>query len=82
MIFLTAAHGEQEPINDQTCFTCHLTPDGQNKLLGYIHSKADARRQPGVMAAATIYQVVMGVLVLGGFAFFIRKLSTKPERRS
>jgi hypothetical protein len=72
------AHGEQEPINDQTCFTCHLTPDGQNKLLGYIHSKADARRQPGVMAAATIYQVVMGVLVLGGFAFFIRKLSIKP----
>jgi hypothetical protein len=72
-----AAHGEQEPINDQTCFTCHLTPDGKNKLLGYIHSKADTRRQPGVMAAATIYQVVMGVLVLGGFAFFIRKLSTK-----
>ncbi len=25
----SAAHGEQEPINDQTCFTCHLTPDGK-----------------------------------------------------
>lgn len=77
-----AAHGSKEPINDQTCFTCHLTPDGQNKLLGYIHSKADARHQPGVMAAATIYQVVMGVLVLGGFAFFIGKFSTRPKRRS
>ena len=72
-----AAHGESEPISDQTCFTCHVSLDGQNKLLGYIHSKADARRQPGVLAAATIYQVVMGVFVLGGFAFFIRKLSTK-----
>jgi hypothetical protein len=59
-----------------------VTVDGQNRLLGYIHSKADARRQPGVMAAATIYQVIMGVLMLGGFAFFIRKLSTKPKRRS
>jgi hypothetical protein len=77
-----AAHGSQEPIDDQTCFTCHVSPDGQNKLLGYIHSKADARRQPGVMAAATIYQVVMGVLVLGGFAFFIGKLSTRQKRRS
>jgi hypothetical protein len=77
-----AFHGEHEPTNDQTCFTCHVTLDGQNKLLGYIHSKADARRQPGVMAAATIYQVIMGVLVLGGFAFFIRKLSTSPKRRS
>jgi hypothetical protein len=52
--------------------------DGQNKLLGYIHSKADARGQPGVMAAASIYQVFLGILLLGGFAFFIRKLSKKP----
>ena len=75
------AHGEQETINDQTCFTCHVTLDGQNLLLGYIHSKADASRQPGVLAAATIYQIVMGFLVFGGFAFLIRKLSTKPLLR-
>jgi hypothetical protein len=72
-----AFHGEHEPISDQTCFTCHVTKDGQGKLLGYIHSKADDRRQPGVMTAATIYQVFMGVLILGGFAFFIRKITTK-----
>ena len=76
-----AAHGESDPISDQTCFKCHVSLDGQNKLLGYIHSKADARRQPGVMAAASIYQVFLGVLILGGFAFFIRKLSAKPKRR-
>ena len=76
------AHGRQEAINDQTCYTCHISLDGQNKLLGYIHSKADTRTQPGVMAAATIYQIIMGVLVLGGFAFFIGKLSKRPKRRS
>jgi hypothetical protein len=71
------AHGEQETINDQTCFICHITPDGQNLLLGYIHSKADTRHQPGVMVAASVYQVFLGVVVFGGFAFLIRKLSTK-----
>ena len=70
-----AAHGEQAPINDQDCFTCHVAPDGRSKLLGYIHTKADARRQPGVMAAAAIYQVIMVVLIVGGAAFYIRKLT-------
>ena len=76
------AHGEHEAINDQTCYTCHVTLDGQNILLGYIHSKADAGRQPGVMAAASIYQVFLGVVIFGGFAFFIRKLSTRSKPRS
>jgi uncharacterized membrane protein len=76
------AHGEHEAINDQTCYTCHVTLDGQNILLGYIHSKADVARQPGVMAAASIYQVFLGVAIFGGFAFFIRKLSTRSKRRS
>lgn len=75
------AHGVQEILTDQTCFTCHVFLDGQNKLQGYIHSKADARLQPGVFAAAYIYQGFLGVLILGGFAFFIRKLSTKAKRR-
>jgi hypothetical protein len=70
------AHGEQEVINEQTCQTCHVTLDGQSKLLGYIHSKADVR-QPGVKAAASIYQVILGVLLAGGFLFFIRKFSSK-----
>lgn len=75
------AHGKAEAIDDQTCYTCHLTLAGQTKLLGYIHGKADDG-QPGVAAAATIYQIIIVVLVLGGFAFFIHKLSMKPKRRS
>jgi len=72
----TGAHGEQAVINDQNCNTCHVTLDGQNKLLGYIHSKAE-KRQPGVLAAASIYQVILGLLMIGGFAFFIRRFSGK-----
>ncbi len=72
------AHGQQEIINEQSCHTCHVTLDGQNKLLGYIHSKADAR-QPAVKAAASIYQVVLMVLLAGGFLFFIRKFSSKKR---
>ena len=71
------AHGEQETINDQTCYTCHITLDGQNKLLGYIHSKADDRSQPGVRVAAAIYQLTLVALLLGGFAFIVRKITTK-----
>lgn len=77
-----AFHGAHEPINDQTCFTCHVTKDGQSKLLGYIHPQADARHQPGVLAAAAVYQVIWIVLVFGGFAFFIRQLSKGQKPRS
>jgi hypothetical protein len=70
------AHGQQETINEQTCQTCHVTLDGHSKLLGYIHSKADAS-QPEVKVAASIYQLMLGILLLGGFGFFIRKFSSK-----
>lgn len=72
-----AAHGEPDAIDDQSCFTCHVTIDGRSKLLGYIHTKADAQHQPGIMAAATIYQLILGLLVLGGFVFFIRRFTTR-----
>jgi len=78
----SAFHGEHEPINDQTCFTCHVTKDGQSKLLGYIHPQTDARHQPGVVAAAAVYQVILVVLVFGGIAFFIRHFSRGQEPRS
>ena len=78
----SAFHGEHEPINDQTCFTCHVTKDGQSKLLGYIHPQADAHHQPGVLAAAVVYQVILVVLVCGGIAFFFRQFSRGQKPRS
>jgi len=77
-----ASHGRKETVDDQICFTCHLTPDGNSKLLDHIHVKADPQGQPGVTAAAVIYQVVLGVLVLGGIAFFIHKFSVNTNRGS
>jgi hypothetical protein len=38
-----AAHGESGNINGQTCYKCHITPEGRGALLGHIHPKADFR---------------------------------------
>ena len=75
-----AAHGEEEPLNDQDCYKCHLSQKGQVTLWGYIHPRADFKKQPAIFAAATIYLVSLGVLLWGGFRFYIRKLSGKQKR--
>ena len=68
-----AVHGEAEPVDDQTCHACHLTADGQNKLLGIMHPQAQMESQPGVFAAAVTYQVVLITMVLGGFRWLMRR---------
>lgn len=72
-----AAHGEKGIINDQDCYRCHFTPDGQSRVFGYIHLRADFKEQPVVFGAATIYQIFIAVLLLFGFRFFIRKFFGK-----
>jgi hypothetical protein len=74
-----AAHGEEEPINDQDCYKCHLSQKGQARLWGYIHPRADFKKQPAIFASATIYLVSLGILLWGGFRFYIRKLSSKQK---
>ncbi|MBE9520786.1 MAG: hypothetical protein IME97_06625 [Proteobacteria bacterium] len=76
-----AGHGEEEPLNEQDCYQCHLTPSGEAKLLGAIHPRADSEKQPAIFAAATIYQFVILVLLWGGFRFYILKLSGKHKKR-
>ena len=78
-----AAHGEDEPLDDQNCYKCHFSPEGEPLLLGYIHPKADLDRHPGVFAAGAVYLLLILVLFSGGFVFFIRKFSRKrKDRRS
>lgn len=62
------AHGESEPINDQSCYRCHSSPDEAGAMWGYMHPKADRTTQPAVFAAASIYQVsvVVGLIILLG----------------
>jgi len=68
-------HGEPDPINDSTCYRCHMTAQGQKALLGFIHPRADAGDQPGVFAVAILYQLVLLACIVGGVVFFVRKFS-------
>ena len=74
-----AAHGEEEILNKQNCYKCHLNGAEQAKLLGYIHPRADSKKQPVIFAAAAIYQIFMVVLLWGGFRFYIRRFSGKSK---
>ena len=70
-----AAHGEEELIREATCYLCHFNAERQKAMLGFIHPQADLDQQPGVFAAAIIYQIVIILLLAGGIIFFIRKFS-------
>ncbi|MGD8251185.1 MAG: cytochrome c3 family protein [Desulfobacterales bacterium] len=71
------AHGEAEPITDDTCYKCHLSAESKGALWGKMHPVADRQTQPAVFAAASIYQVFIGVglLVLLGWFFRSRPRS-------
>lgn len=75
------AHGEEAPMDEQNCYICHIGEDDQPPVLGYIHARADVEEQPGIFAAATIYQICMGLLLLGGFRFYILRFSGKLRKR-
>ena len=78
-----AVHGEDAPINDQDCYKCHFSPEGEPLLLGYIHPQADLEKHPTIFAAGAVYLLLIMVLFSGGFVFCIRKLSRKrKDRRS
>lgn len=75
------AHGEKGPLDEQSCYVCHIGSDDQPPIMGYIHTRADTERQPGIFAAATLYQIFMGLLLLGGFRFYILRFSGKLRKR-
>jgi hypothetical protein len=76
-----AAHGEKEPINGQNCYICHVRAQNRNPVMGYIHAKADLKRQPVVFVAATAYQIFLVLILCGVFRVCIGKLSGKLRRR-
>jgi hypothetical protein len=58
------AHGESEPLNDQTCHKCHASDGSAGSLWGRMHPVADRDSQPLIFAAAGLYQVaIVGVLL-------------------
>lgn len=69
------AHGEAEPINEQTCYKCHSSAESMGAMWGKMHPQADRHSQPAIFAAASIYQIsIVGGLV----ALLIQFL--KPRR--
>jgi hypothetical protein len=76
-----AAHGEKEPLNGQNCYICHVRAQNRNTVMGYIHARADFKKQPAIFVAATAYQIFLVLLLCGGFRLGIAKLSGKLRRR-
>ena len=68
-----ASHGDDIRLNEQNCFKCHLPNSKHPGLWGYIHPKADSKKQPGIFAAGVIYQIMLVLLLCGGVAFWIKK---------
>ena len=75
----SAAHGETHPIDEQDCHRCHITPQGDSLLFGFVHPRADAKKQPAVFAAAMIYQFCLAFLVWRGFGFFMKRRLKKRK---
>lgn len=75
-----AAHGEEAPINEETCYQCHFSPEGDPLLVGYIHPKAHPDKHPTIFASAIIYLFVILAVFYGGFMFYTRKFSGKSRR--
>jgi hypothetical protein len=70
------AHGESEPLNDQTCHKCHATDGSSGSLWGRMHPAADRDSQPLIFAAAGLYQVA----ILGGLLTLVFQIVKRGRR--
>lgn len=76
-----AAHGEEGPINEEGCQICHMDGRGRGALFGYMHARADIRRQPLTFAAAMIYLAsILFVISRGLKASIVRAARKRKER--
>lgn len=75
------AHGESEPLNDQTCYRCHTTDGEGGGIWGKMHPVADRDSQPLIFAAAGLYQVAVVGLLLA-LVFQIIKLARRGRGRA
>ncbi len=75
-----ASHGEDEIIDEQSCYKCHRSRQDASSLLGYIHPRADRLMQPGTFTAAVIYQIAAVFLLIGGFGYFIRIIAGNSSK--
>lgn len=77
-----AAHGEENPLDAQTCFKCHQPRNGENPLWGSIHPRADRNKQPALWAAAVADQAGLGLLAAGVGFLIVRHFKNKRRKGS
>ena len=59
------AHGDDAKLSHDRCDVCHRSPGHPGAMWGMMHPQADRDKQPGIFAAAVMYQSFgAGVLVL------------------
>ncbi len=68
------AHGEMEPIDEQTCYKCH-SPTLDSAMWGLMHPDASRQSQPAVFATGVFYQVFIGIALVLIVGMFFRKRS-------
>lgn len=77
-----AAHGEIEPLDSQNCHVCHMNMKGPIQVTGYIHPRADLRKQPVTFASGVIYQIFILIAFIIMIVGFFRRRSAWLAGRS
>lgn len=76
------AHGEEGPINEEGCQVCHMDDQGRSALYGYVHAKADIKKQPLTFISAMLYlALILFVLWMGFIACLVRAAGVRKEGR-
>jgi hypothetical protein len=75
-----AAHGENEAIDEQNCSICHMDMKERKSIMGYIHPRADLRKQPDTFMASVIYQIFILFILMGIIRFVVFKFSGKSKK--
>jgi NAD-dependent SIR2 family protein deacetylase len=68
-----AAHGEEQPLNSQTCSKCHGDLGKKASFLGTIHPPADLKTHPAFLASMVMDQALLILLGLGGIVFLLAR---------
>lgn len=76
-----AAHGEEKPINNQTCFKCHGRLGKEAALVGYIHPRADRKTHPAVFTSMILSWIILVGLGVGGLGFLWTRIRKGRDKR-
>lgn len=71
-----AAHGENDPINDQNCYKCHMVTSNHADVLGYVHASS-SRNLLNRSTTRTIHVAAISATVI---FLILKMLNIVPSR--